>query len=270
MKRKIGKIIIVLVTLLCLNLTSCDKNNRFNVDGIIYSIRDDDKSYEVLNVKDESTTSITIPSEVKGLPVTKIEEGAFENCKNLKSITLPFVGHELNESENSHFGYIFGAPESRDNERYVPKTLTNVVITGSEYIGDNAFGGCIYITSIKVADSVKTIGKSAFSTCTSLTYFIVPANVKVISEKAFSFCYNMEKISLSDKVVSIENNAFLDCRNLKEIKVPTSLKSIGTNAFSKCDKLTTLYYKGSETEFAASGIGEYLPEGVTIYYNWKH
>ena len=269
MKRILDKIIIVLAILLCLNITSCD-NNRFNVDGIIYGICDDDKSYEVLNVKDESTTSITIPSEVKGLPVTKIEEGAFANCKNLKSITLPFVGHELNESENSHFGYIFGAPESRDNERYVPKTLTDVVITGSEYIGDNAFGGCIYIKTIKVADSVKIIGKNAFSTCTSLTYFIVPANVKVISEKAFSFCYNIQKISLSDKVVSVENNAFLDCRNLKEIKVPTSLKSISTNAFSKCDKLTTLYYRGSETEYTASGIGAYLPEGITVYYNWKH
>ena len=84
-----------------------------------------------------SLTSITIPNSV-----TSIGSSAFYNCASLESITLPFVGNTLNGTSNTHFGYIFGASYSSDNNSYVPESLKEVIITGGTSIGSYAFKEC--------------------------------------------------------------------------------------------------------------------------------
>ncbi len=63
-----------------------------------------------------SLTSITLPSTL-----TSIGDSAFSNCSSLTSITIPFVGATKDGSENTHFGYIFGASDYTENEQKFQK-----------------------------------------------------------------------------------------------------------------------------------------------------
>ncbi|MCM1556692.1 MAG: leucine-rich repeat domain-containing protein [Anaeroplasma bactoclasticum] len=110
-----------------------------------------------------NVTSIVIPNSV-----TSIREGAFYGCSSLTSITIPFVGESLTKTNNTHFGYIFGASTYSGNSSYVPSSLKEVVILGGEIIEEDAFYGCSSLTSITIPNSVKSIGASAFSACYKL------------------------------------------------------------------------------------------------------
>ena len=58
-------------------------------------------------------------------------------------------------------------------------------------ISDWAFRDCLYLTSIKIPDSVERIGKRAFSNCESLTSILIPESVMKISKSSFRCCYNL-------------------------------------------------------------------------------
>ena len=48
----------------------------------------------------------------------RIEFGVFKGCSSLESITLPFVGAAMNDTINTHFGYIFGANDYSKNGNF--------------------------------------------------------------------------------------------------------------------------------------------------------
>ena len=75
-----------------------------------------------------------------------IGASAFSNCSNLTSITIPFVGATKDGSENTHFGYIFGASDYTENATKVPESLRSVIITNETEISENAFNGCSNLT----------------------------------------------------------------------------------------------------------------------------
>jgi hypothetical protein len=95
-----------------------------------------------------------LTSVVMGDGVTSIGYYAFSGCTSLTSITLPFVGETLNGTDNTHFGYIFGAYNYASNASYVPSSLKTVVITGGDSIGNFAFLYCSNLTSVIIPDGV--------------------------------------------------------------------------------------------------------------------
>lgn len=88
--------------------------------GMIYF----DKDLGAINFCDRTVTSADIPAEIDGVPVTKIITRAFEDCKDLTSVTIP-------------------------------ETVT--------YIGDEAFKNCKSLLSVDLPDSLRQLGKDAFS-----------------------------------------------------------------------------------------------------------
>ena len=78
---------------------------------------------------------LVIPEQIQGLPVTSIGYGAFRDCRNLTSITIP---------------------------------------NGVTSIDHRAFDGCRSLTSITIPDSVTSIGINAFDSCSSLTSITIP------------------------------------------------------------------------------------------------
>ena len=57
------------------------------------------------------------------------------------------------------------------------------------------------------------------------------------------------------EVISIEDYAFRNCANLTSVVIPKSVTSIGKDAFYNCDKLTHIYYCGTEAEWDSVTIG---------------
>ena len=204
--------------------------------------------------------------------VTSIGYGAFEYCDSLTSITIPFVGATLNETEYTHFGYIFGADRWYLNEECVPTSLKEVIITGGNSICDDAFYGCASLENIVIPNSVTSIGEWAFESCDSLTSITIPfvgatlngtentnfdylfANGNIptslkeviitggasIDKYAFSYCTSIERIIILDSVTCISSFAFNECYSLKTIVIPNSVTHIGYGAFDNCSSIESI------------------------------
>ena len=101
-----------------------------------------------------------------------IGDRAFQNCKNLTSVTIPdsvlSIGHNA-------FSWC---------ENLVSITIPDSVTT----IGDKAFSDCFSLASVTIPDSVTSIGDGAFFCCSSLTAVTIPDSVTSIGYDAFDYC----------------------------------------------------------------------------------
>ena len=142
--------------------------------------------------------------------------GAFRDCWNLTSITLPFVG---DGNKATHFGYIFGATDYSQNKNALLGTsLTSVTVTRADSIGAYAFYGCENLKDISILDGVGSIGEGAFSGCKGLETFVVPSTVQSIARNAFYECTGLTFVALSKEVTSIGASAFQGCKLLNSIQ----------------------------------------------------
>lgn len=135
----------------------------------------------------ETLYAISLPCTV-----TTVQESAFENCTNLKAITVPYaIDTSLYLFDVSNDGFAFNFLGSIEgwlnisddifyyNGDYLSniylngvnlKEITEVVIPDSiTTIRDYAFGGFTGLTSIAIPSSVTSIGDWAFYDCTALT-----------------------------------------------------------------------------------------------------
>ena len=174
---------------------------------------DEDATITITGCNKSANGAITIPSKIDGKPVTRIGDGAFEDCTGLTSVTL---GNSVTS------------------------------------IGDVAFYDCSGLTSITIPDSVTSIGDSAFLECTGLTSITIPNSVTSIGAGTFNGCSSLTSITIPDSVTSIGNGAFEDCTGLTSITIPNSVESIGHDAFLGCTGLTSInvargnnYYSGN-------------------------
>ena len=192
------------------------------------------------------STSLTIPAEIDGMPVTGIGKGAFYQSE-LKSITLPDSLKEIGE----------------DAFRGCTK-LTSVILPDSiGIIGECAFMHCYHLNSVRLPESVKRIEGWAFYDCTDLTDITIPDGCEEIGQSAFSSC-SLNSVILPDSVTAIGEGAFSDCGwmlnevhlsaclteipesafsgigTLDSVEIPAGVKKIGYDAFETLNKLVVL------------------------------
>ena len=157
------------------------------VDGLFYG--------------DEVLTSINLPDSVE-----YIGNMAFEDCINLKKISLP-------------------------------KSLYTLC--------DETFLGCESLESVELSEVVN-IGVSAFAHCTSLKSIVIPESVEFgIDDSAFLNCTSLQKVTVNGNIQQIGSAVFMNCENLKSINIPKSVESIGNDVFEFCDNVTIKCYENA-------------------------
>lgn len=206
-------------------------------------------------------SSVTIPAEYNGLPVTEILMGAFENCTTLTELRLPdsllriaadtaFAGcTNLKSVEvyasgasgarySSADGVLFDSGDSvtphapRPVFMPVAKTGTYTVPGGVDMIPRSAFAGS-KLSKIILPVSVKEIGVEAFANCTELT----------------SVAFEEAGATNGVAGLTIGDRAFLGCEKLAVLTLPARLENISLAGF----RMTELGISFTDTPSAFEG-----------------
>lgn len=133
--------------------------------------------YHYENLSSTTNSTYYIPNSLKSVTVTggEVLLGAFYNCSNLTSVTLP-------EATTS--------------------------------IGNVAFYHCTSLESINIGENLQTIGARAFEGCSSLTGVELADGLTYIGEYAFASCSGLERVRIPASVTSVAQYAFYNCLNL--------------------------------------------------------
>lgn len=189
-------------------------------------------------------TSITVPDSV-----TSIGRGAFSGCIKLQSITLPFVGADRTATkEQGVFGYIFGSSSYSGGTsvkqyyvRYyttsycIPSQLREVTITDAVQLGYGAFSNCSMLTAINLNDEIIGTGDETFLNCSGITSIHLPG-IAVIGESMFAGCSSLTTFEINESVTSIGASAFKECISLSTINSPTEGEFIIGNEIQSIGK----------------------------------
>ncbi len=140
---------------------------------------------------DPDAVNIVIPDTIDGMPVTVIDWYAFENCKKLKSVTIP-------------------------------DTVT--------HISRFAFAHCIALETVNMPESLYSIEQYAFHDCPLLENVTLPEGLAVIEGRAFSGCDSITSVTIPQSCGQVGDYAFFDCDSLTKIIVENDDISLGNRS----------------------------------------
>ena len=239
------------------------KSTKYSGDVVIPGqVTYNGKTYSVTSIgisafyNCNSLTSVTIPNSV-----TSIGYSAFEGCNSLTSVTIPNSMKRIKEDAFSGCSALTSVHISDlaawcqiscdlcNSDTYTSNPLhyahhlflngveiKEIIIPNSvQSIGQGAFDGCSYMTSITIHNKVNSIGACAFSGCSGLTTITIPQNVTSIKRATFYSCTGLSSINIPNSVTSIGDYAFDYRNNLTEVyclaeQVPdTKSNSFSTN-----------------------------------------
>ena len=154
--------------------------------------------------------NIVIPAQYNGKNVTRILDGAFENCLNLQKVVLP-------------------------------ETINK--------IDARAFYGCEELQTINLPDTITSIGEYAFYNCQKLSIeLVIPSGVTTIETYTFYGCSSVKSVVIPETVKKIRLHAF-ERSGLKnaDIKGNTNWNVVAVNTYfrKRCNDHGGYYEKSN-------------------------
>ena len=178
----------------------------------------ENKEVTIISLYDNHSENVVIPEKISNYPVTKIENNACKNFKNLKSISFPSTLTKIGTNiltgctnleeatltftdEASYVKYYFGGME---NDSYVPESLIK----------------------INIAEGDTKIYPDAFYGLESVEFVYIPTTVTEIEARAFKNCQNLRSISFfGDLALTRIDSTAIDVERLNDvIKVDDTIK----------------------------------------------
>ena len=196
--------------------------------------------------------------------VTNIGNFAFQNCRQLASITI---------NDDNYFDWpnffqgctnltavnIGGAATNLPNRDFLNWTGLTMISVDSTNAAYSSVDGVLFDKgtntllacpdgkggSYTVPDGVVSIARSAFEGCAGLTGVTIPDSVAGIGDFAFSGCGGLTFIAMGNGVTNIGDSAFYSCFNLTNAVMGNQVARIGMEAFANCYSLTSVIIPGS-------------------------
>lgn len=168
---------------------------------------------------------VKVPSEHEGYKVRAIDDYAFANQEQLKSVILPdtidFIGAHAFENCSSMTNFSYQE--------------------GVDVIGDYAFAGCVSLEKFTVYSSIDSVGVGCFAGCTSLVE--VNYNCKgIVPDYAFDGCTSLRSVIFYESVQSVGAYAFNNCESFLNLAGRWSLSYVGPYAFYNSGLGHMLFY----------------------------
>ena len=182
---------------------------------------------------------VVFPTDVT---ITEVADGAFQNLKTAKSITIPEGVTKIGAKAFQNATAL--------QEISLPLTLSE--------IGSEAFSGCTSLTAITIPESVTELSAAVFKS-SGITAISLPSTMTTIGSEAFSGCVSLASVTLPDGLTALGEKAFYNCSALSgTVSVPGGVKTISANAFYGCSALT-----GLMLEEGTQSIGDYAFSGCS-------
>lgn len=196
-------------------------NEPLEINGIKYRVLTENTVEVAGHTDGTKPTNVTITDKVNyndmEFDVVAIGEGAFNECSQLASISIP-------------------------------ESVTT--------IKHGAFQSCSNLTSIEIPSHVSEIAEYTFNNCNSLASVKLPEGLTRIGRGAFMYCFSLASIDIPSTVTTIENDAFWDSNSLSTIVFPASLTSLGNTAIGACGRLNSIYFLGTNPPAVLNYDGE--------------
>ena len=224
-----------------------------------------------------TVTELTVPDEIGGVPVVRIEDFGVCNAESLTKITIgknvaSLGGWALTNNQhltefavdpaNEHFTAVDGVLFSKDMKTlyYYPcgrnitfdkfgrteDTTTYEIPDGVETISTKAFYKCYYVDVTKIPESVIRIEEKAFHRASAMTSLTLPSHLEYIGKDAFAYAFgatDAEKITVT---------------------IPASIKEIGEYAFFNCDGIAAVNVLAKEEDVTLGSKWQPTSKGKII------
>lgn len=218
------------------------------VDGIdwIYRISNGQASvgsgtYDLPAVPIGTVGDISIPAKLGGVPVTGVDDYAFQNCAKLTGVTIPASVRMIG-------GYAFSGCAS---------LASAALPSGLLSIGNQAFEGCAKLTSAAIPAGVEQVGYRAFANCYALTDVTLPScvDMRMVFERDDEKQHPClwERVTLLGDWESVWG--FEGMTSLVSVTLPGSVREIGSYAFRNCTSLERVTIQGGSAVVGSGGGG---------------
>lgn len=200
--------------------------------------------------------------------VTNTPSGAFSNCVNLKTVTIPStltsIGTYSFNNCNIEKVYISSIEAwlkiSYSSSSY---SETNPLRGADLYLNGNK------VTNLVIPSGVTKISNYSFYGCKSIETISFSSTVTEIGNYAFFECSGLREVELNEGLTKICTSAFKNCSALEKASFPISLKTIESSAFDSCVNLNKVYIKdfASWNNVNMNSTGVPMLYGANLYVN---
>lgn len=195
--------------------------------------------------------------------VSKLDFSIFNDCKALKTLTIPDSVEQFSSEENLKDLKLQKIIIPADMYNVTLKEWINqdtrVVLLGEAHpekyeitaVGEDAHlpklskRDRLLIQKLIIPEQCTSIAESAFENLENLRSVEIGAPIQAIGASAFRGCRRLETITLPGAVISVDARAFEGCEQLESVEFPDQLRELGAFAF------------------AGSGLKEaHIPDGI--------
>ena len=190
-----------------------------------------------------------------------IGEGAFKNCQNIPSITIP---SQLKNIDKETF---LGCSAAQSLLIQASPVSPSQNETKLKYIGNSAFKNCSSLEKISIPRGVETIDCNAFQDCTSATSLNIPLSVTNLLDGSFAGCTSLPYVKIPSSLSGDRawaGGSFAGCTSLKTVEIEEGVSRIGDSTFYGCTSLEKINFPGSlGTADYPGNIGAHAFENCT-------